>query len=79
MELEKFGINQLYLRDSKVRAANDHGKKFQSRLAASFTGIIHCFSERAFGINFSRKFIHCTLFSLHLASVNLAKRLLEPS
>ena len=30
------------LRDSKVRIANDHGKKFQSGLAASFRGIIHC-------------------------------------
>ena len=27
------------LRNSKVRAAKDHGKKFQSRLAASFSGI----------------------------------------
>ena len=28
------------LRDRKVRAAKDHGKKFRSRLAASFSGIV---------------------------------------
>ena len=27
------------LKDSKVRAAKDHSKKFRSRLAASFRGI----------------------------------------
>ena len=27
--------------DSKVRAAKDHGKKFQSRSAASFSGIVY--------------------------------------
>ena len=29
-------------RDSKVRAAKDHGTKHQSRLASSFSGIVHC-------------------------------------
>ena len=29
------------LRDSKVRAAKDHGKKFRRRLAASFSGIVN--------------------------------------
>ena len=33
------------LRDSKVRAAKDHGKRFRSRLASSFSGIVH------YGIN----------------------------
>ena len=26
----------------KFRAAKDHGKKFQSRLDTSFSGIVHC-------------------------------------
>ena len=29
------------LRDSRVRAAKDHGKKFRSRQATSFSGILH--------------------------------------
>ena len=29
------------LKDSKVRVAKDHGKKFRSRLASSFAGIVH--------------------------------------
>ena len=28
--------------DRKVRAAKDHGKKFRSRPAASFSGIVNC-------------------------------------
>ena len=36
------------LRDSKVRAAKDHGKKFQNRLAASFSVIVHAI-ESSFG------------------------------
>ena len=28
-------------RDKKVRTAKDHGKNFQSRLATSFSGIVH--------------------------------------
>ena len=29
------------LRDSKVKVAKDHGKKFRSRLASSFSEIVH--------------------------------------
>ena len=29
------------LRNSKVRAAKDHGKKFRGSLATSFSGIVH--------------------------------------
>ena len=29
------------LRDSKVMAAKDHGKKFRSKPSASFVGIVH--------------------------------------
>ena len=29
------------IRDSKVRVARDHGKKFRSKLAAPFSGIVH--------------------------------------
>ena len=29
-------------RDKKARAAKDHGKKFKSKLPASFSIIIHC-------------------------------------
>ena len=36
-----FGVK--ILKDSKVRAANDHGKKFRSRLTPSFRAIVHCF------------------------------------
>ena len=35
------------LRDSKVRAAKDHGKKFRSRIVSSFSGIVHCKQEIA--------------------------------
>ena len=28
--------------DNKIGEAKDHGKKFQSKLAASFSGIVHC-------------------------------------
>ena len=30
------------LRDNKVRAAKDDGRKFENRLAASFSGIVRC-------------------------------------
>ena len=36
------------LRDSKVRAAKDHGKRFRSRLVASFSGIVHFHIGRHF-------------------------------
>ena len=45
--LEKLSYNFCLktLRDNKVKAAKDHSKKFQSRLAASFSGIAHYFVE----------------------------------
>ena len=45
-------LSPVTLRDSKVRVAKDHGKKFRSRLAASFSGIILF----AFGILAMRMF-----------------------
>ena len=30
------------VKNSKVRPAKDHGKMFRSRLAAFFSGIVHC-------------------------------------
>ena len=38
------------LRDCKVRAAKDHGKKFRSKLAASFGGIVHFLYNETFPV-----------------------------
>ena len=38
-------------RDSKVRDAKDYGKKFRSKLAASFSGIVHWHNNFSNGID----------------------------
>ena len=35
----------IYITREETRTANDHGKKPESKIASSYSGIIHCFKS----------------------------------
>ena len=59
-------------RDSKVRDAKDYGKKFRSKLAASFSGIVHWHNNFSNGIDMIQYWQHTSPIFYHLLTNWLA-------